>query len=265
MVKIRVGNINVGLIYKYDNYFKNNIESYINNNIEVNHIIEVIYKDNLIALENDKVLSETKDEIKAMFRYDKNYNKIQIFINDKLFSKDTIPHAEYIYMGVAFLELSYLYDFLPLHGSALKVNNEALIFSAPSGTGKSTHAKLWIKHLSAEYINEDKPLLRIEDNTIYVYGSPFSGENKLNNNYKVELKSIIFLKQSPTNKIKLMDKTLILEHLIKNILRPDNELFWDKALNTLAFIVENIDIYKLSANMNVEAAEIVHNKIFEKE
>lgn len=266
MIKCQIAEINIGLDYKYDLYFKNNIGNYINDQIEVDHIIKVIYQNNLNSINHTKILSKDQTgNIRSMVYYDNLYKEVLIYIDPAHFKEETLAHAEYIYMGIMFLEITFLYNFLPLHGSAIKVNDYAVIFSAPSGTGKSTHAKLWHeKYLDkVKYINDDKPLLKVIDNEIIVFGSPFSGEAKKNNNIKTPLKAIVFLEQSKNNEISLLDKNLIVPLIIKNILRPEKEVFWDSILKIINNIANTIPIYKLKANISYEAVDVVYKKLFE--
>ena len=86
-----------------------------------------------------------------------------------------------------------------LHASAVVVDGDAYLFSAPCGTGKSTHASLWLKYLKHKnpyILNDDKPAIRIVNDNIYVYGTPFSGKTDKNKNEKANLKGIAFLEQS---------------------------------------------------------------------
>src|SRR5690554_5784369 len=265
MVKCQIAGINIGLDYKYDLYFKNNIENYLNPNIKVDHIIKVIYQNNLNKIPHTKILSKDKDNnIRSMVYYDELYKEVLIYIDPKHFRKESLAHAEYIYMGMLFLEISFLHDYLPLHGAAITINDCAVIFSAPSGTGKSTHARLWHERYldDVKYINDDKPLLKVIDNELIVFGSPFSGEDKKNNNTNKPLKGIVFLEQSKNNEISLIDNNLIVPLIIKNILRPEKEEFWDKVLNIINFIANNIPIYKLKADISYNAVETVYNKLF---
>ena len=77
----------------------------------------------------------------------------------------------------------------------------AYLFSANSGTGKSTHTGLWLEHFKdkAYIINDDKPVLKKENDSWYVYGTPWSGKYDINANKKELLGGIVFLERSKTN------------------------------------------------------------------
>lgn len=76
------------------------------------------------------------------------------------------------------------YDAFLFHCSAVAVDGEAYLFTAPSGTGKSTHTRLWRERFGerAVMINDDKPLIRMEEGTFYVYGTPWNGKHHLSVN-----------------------------------------------------------------------------------
>ena len=91
------------------------------------------------------------------------------------------------------------YNGCVLHSSSVVIDNEAYLFSAPSGTGKSTHASLWVKYLTEKepyILNDDNPAIRIINGNIYAYGTPFSGKHDISVNQKAKLQGICFLKQS---------------------------------------------------------------------
>ena len=102
------------------------------------------------------------------------------------------------------LELPRYNAFL-FHSAAVKQGDSAYIFSAPSGTGKSTHLRLWMRRFGKELavINGDKPILRLtQEGTFRVYGTPWAGKEGWQNNISGELRGICFLEQSPQNRIR---------------------------------------------------------------
>jgi len=81
------------------------------------------------------------------------------------------------------------YKTILFHGSAIMVNNKGIIFTAPSGTGKSTHSEKWNRLFGAEYINDDKPYISVKDEFL-VHGSPWMGVHHLGNNVSYPLSAI---------------------------------------------------------------------------
>lgn len=91
----------------------------------------------------------------------------------------TIAECEYVWAGIQFYRKLLNYQGFMLHASAIEVDGKAYLFSADSGVGKSTHAKLWQKFFGeerAEILNDDKPAVVIEDECCFAYGTPFSGK-----------------------------------------------------------------------------------------
>lgn len=90
-----------------------------------------------------------------------------------------------------------------LHGVLISVGQRGYIFTAPSGTGKSTHAKLWTEVFGdkAVIINGDKPLIKLSESGVYAYGSPWKGKENIGSNECVKLFSICYLQRGEENSI----------------------------------------------------------------
>ena len=91
-----------------------------------------------------------------------------------------------------------------VHGSTVAVGGHAYLFTARSGTGKSTHTRLWreVFGSQAAMVNDDKPFLQIADDEIIAYGSPWSGKHGLDSNIRVPLKGICLLERGAENRIR---------------------------------------------------------------
>ena len=94
------------------------------------------------------------------------------------------------------------YDTLLTHGAAIAYDGGAYLFCAPSGTGKTTHIRLWLENLPEAYVvNGDKPFLRFTEKGVWVCGSPWCGKENLGTNTMVPLKAVIFMERSERNHI----------------------------------------------------------------
>jgi serine kinase of HPr protein (carbohydrate metabolism regulator) len=105
--------------------------------------------------------------------------------------------------GIQF-ELSLMrYNGLRIHASAVEVDGKAYLFSANSGTGKSTHTRLWREVFGdrAVMVNDDKPFLRMTEGAVMVYGSPWNGKHGLGCNLSVPLKAVCILERGEENRI----------------------------------------------------------------
>jgi len=113
------------------------------------------------------------------------------------------PFLERAAIQRSFAEFLLSRDILLFHGSAIAVDGEGYLFTARSGTGKSTHTRLWREALGsrAVMINDDKPFLEFSPWGIRVWGSPWSGKHGLDNNICVPLKGVCILERGPENRI----------------------------------------------------------------
>ena len=148
-------------------------------------------------------------------------------------------------------------DILLFHGSALSMDGKGYILTAPSGTGKSTHARLWREHFGERVtmVNDDKPFLKIADDGVTVYGSPWSGKHRLDTNTSVPLHAIAVIERAKENSIERMSPLDAVAVLLQQAYREEEM----EGIVPLALkLAEMIPVYKLHCNMEPEAAEIAY-------
>ena len=152
------------------------------------------------------------------------------------------------------------YDGIILHAAVISVDDRAYAFSAPSGTGKSTHIRLWKKAFGdkVKIVNGDKPLLRLIDGELYAYGTPWCGKEGYNANTKAVLDSICFVSRAKENSIKRIDPNTALPKIFTQLLMPDNEGQSDKFFMMLNVIFDRVKFYSLGCNMDIEAAHVAY-------
>jgi hypothetical protein len=196
---------------------------------------------------------------------DKDWNHIRISYQKKI---DSIQKSVISELGNL-----YLRNILPLkggllvHAAAVKYNGYGVLFSAPSGTGKSTHASLWEKHFGAVVINDDVPAVRLDQGTgkneVIVYGTPWSGTRHKFANDQAPLKALVFLKQSKQNNISRLGKKEAVSLIIPRLMLPYyNDVLMNSALKHAERIVEEIPIYMLECRPDMEAAELCRRELF---
>ena len=177
----------------------------------------------------------------------------------------TLEDCEYIWMGSEFYEVLPEFNGLLLHSSAVVYQGEGFLFSAPCGTGKSTHTQLWLKHFKDAYIlNDDKPAIKLTENGFYVYGTPFSGKTDLNVNTGVPLRGICILERDEKNWIEPVAPEEALFGILNQTVRPKAEERMDKLLTLLDRLITEVPIYKLHFNMDEEAAEVSYRGMTKK-
>lgn len=152
-------------------------------------------------------------------------------------------------------------DTVLLHGSAVAMQGRSYLFTAPSGTGKSTHTRLWREVFGSEavMINDDKPLLKIEKNRVTVYGTPWNGKHRLGNNISAPLQGICVLRQGSDNSIRRMKKKEAFQSLFNQIYRPFEEP--EKMLRLLSMMDEllEIPVWQMDCTISTEAAVLAYN------
>lgn len=147
---------------------------------------------------------------------------------------------------------------LLLHGSVIAVDGRAYLFTAKSGTGKSTHARLWRELFRdrAVMVNDDKPLLAVEDQTVTAYGTPWNGKHHLGTNTAVPLQGIAILHRGEENNIKPADDREAFAMLIQQAFRPEDPVAMAKTMALLDRIRQCVPVWELHCNMDISAAQV---------
>ena len=150
-------------------------------------------------------------------------------------------------------------DTFLMHGAVVAVGDKAWLFTAPSGTGKTTHISLWLNNIPGSYVvNGDKPLIHVGDECT-VYGTPWAGKEGMNRNVGVKLCGIVILNRGTENHIEEVPMTQVLPTLIQQSYRPNNKLELEKTLALLSRMGKKIPMYQLYCNMDPEAALVAYN------
>lgn len=157
-------------------------------------------------------------------------------------------------------EVLFDYDTLLFHGSVVAVDREGYLFTAKSGTGKSTHTRLWREHFGdrAVMVNDDKPFLKLEDDRVTAYGSPWNGKHRLGCNMSVPLKAICILERGSENEITSITAKEALPMLLQQSQRPMDHRKLVKYLDMLDRLCERTAFYRLKCNMDPQAAVVAY-------
>ena len=149
------------------------------------------------------------------------------------------------------------------HGSAVAVDGACYLFTAKSGTGKSTHTRLWREMLGerAVMVNDDKPFLRVERDGVTVYGSPWNGKHRLGANIAVPLRAICLLERGAENRIWPMTAREILPVLLQQSHRPADRRMLMKYLELLDGLAESVAFYRMQCNMDPDAARTAYETL----
>lgn len=155
-------------------------------------------------------------------------------------------------------EKLFEYDTLLFHGSVVAVDGVGYLFTAKSGTGKSTHTRLWREVFGdrAVMVNDDKPFLRITEDGVLAYGSPWNGKHGLGTNTCVPLKAICILERGEENHIQKIPAKDAVFMLLQQSNRPMNRQLMPKYMELLDKLSGSVNFYRLACNMDPEAARI---------
>lgn len=153
------------------------------------------------------------------------------------------------------------YNTILFHGSVVSVDNIGYLFTAKSGTGKSTHTNLWREFFKerAVMVNDDKPLLRVTENGVTAYGTPWNGKHRLSTNIGVPLNAICVLERSDENHIQKVTAESVYNMLVQQVYRPQNPQKLLKTLQLIDVLADSVKLYRLGCNMDISAAETAYN------
>ena len=142
-----------------------------------------------------------------------------------------------------------------LHCSCLRIDGEAVIFTAPSGTGKSTHAALWREYFGdrVEMINDDKPLVRERDGRFVIYGTPWNGKHGIGSNISAPIGAVFFLEQSKVNSAERVDSFTALSRLLRQTVLPTDRGDMSLLLDMLGRLIESTPMFSLKCDISEEA------------
>ena len=170
----------------------------------------------------------------------------------------SMDDCEYISTCTSFYTQLLKHEGMMLHSSCVVVDGRAYLFTAPSGTGKSTHTNLWLKQFGdrAFILNDDKPALRFEDGVWYAYGTPWSGKYDISRNARVPVAGIAVVTRSQTNEIAPFGGLEAISFLLTQVVRPRHAQYRALVLETLDKLMTNVPIWLLKCNMEPEAAMV---------
>ncbi len=151
-------------------------------------------------------------------------------------------------------------DGVILHSAYMERNGEAILFSAPSGTGKSTQAFLWEKYRHTRTINGDRTLLQKKDGIWHAYGWPICGSSEICINESFAIRAIVMLRQAKTNQIRRLYGFEAVRGVLSQLMVNGwSHTFQEKAFECLNEILEEIPVYLLSCDISEQAVECLEN------
>ncbi|MGE5417242.1 MAG: hypothetical protein ACM3UZ_10960 [Acidobacteriota bacterium] len=188
-------------------------------------------------------------------------NKNIFGLNDEVFGF-VATYLIHMLLGVAFRNCLLHHDGIVIHASSIKWRGKGLIFTAPSGTGKSTHVRLWQKYMGdeVEVLNDDTPAIRFMDGKPFVFGTPWGGSTNVFRNDSAPVEAVVVLQQAAENSITRLNTIEAVSRVTPRFFLPyvDKDLM-ATALNIVDKILSSVPVYLLKCKPDQEAVELVYN------
>ena len=171
------------------------------------------------------------------------------------------PYLEYIAIYRLFCEKAIDFGVALFHSSVVEVDGECYLFAAKSGTGKSTHTRMWREVFGerAVMINDDKPLIKEEDGVFYAYGTPWDGKHHLSVNRRSPIKAICYIERGEENEIEKVNTQDVTYNLLAQVYRPRNQEGLIKTLDFADSMLKSIPMYKMKCTISHEAAQMAYD------
>lgn len=154
------------------------------------------------------------------------------------------------------------FDTILMHGAVIAYHGNAYLFTAESGTGKTTHIRKWLDHLQDAYvINGDKPFLWIADNGVTACGSPWCGKENLGKNCMVPLRAIVIINRGTENTIEEISYEAAFDTLIRQTYQPEETEQMKKTLELLRRMRGKVQFYRFFCNMEEDAFTVAYGAL----
>lgn len=177
------------------------------------------------------------------------------------------PNASFLRFGIWFMYNIGLVQCMgvAVHSSAIIYNGEVVMFLGESGTGKSTHTRLWRENIvGATLLNDDSPFIGVCDGKATAFGSPWSGKTPCYKNESYPIRAIVRLSQAPHNAMRRLRGVQAIGALLPS-LPPAfafDERMEDCVMDVLSAIVGRVPVYHLECLPDAAAAELSYSTIY---
>lgn len=166
-------------------------------------------------------------------------------------------------LRVVFAQAVLMHDAVSLHASVVRNDGQAFLFMGKSGTGKSTHSRMWLENVpGTDLLNDDNPIVRVVGGQALVYGSPWSGKTPCYRNANASLAGIVRLRQAPANRFTEKEETEAFSQLLPgcSVLRQD-KILHEALCMTLVALVQTVCVGEMECLPDKEAAEVCRGEV----
>lgn len=285
MTQYQIANIRINVSGVESNFFHMRMKEYVAKNIQESDINITYSNADEISLPKGRTIGEahrwtwidTQDNKIAAYQWHPILNKnISLIEADKDFSNVRIQLCDFensygisnerrcfFAIGEVFHYAILKTNGLVLHSSSIDYDGNAILFSAPSGTGKSTHTQMWENTYKdkTNIINDDTPAIRFVDNVPYAFGTPWCGKTEKNKNISAPIKAIVFLQRANENEIIPLTGAWAVSLMLNEVRKSVFPELMEQSLHMINKIISNVPVYQLSCNISEEAVNLVKNTL----
>lgn len=272
------------LNFKLDgsDYLKRRMADYVprGHSLSCDFLVNIKYSDNIFLPEGKTltggerffVREKTNGEI-CLYRFSEKYgiatalvdfngNEAEITLLSASIDAQKTDQRDFFVTGDVFNHYALLNDKMVLHGSSIVYSGKAVIFSAPSETGKSTHTGLWKKYYPETILlNDDTPVVGKKDGEFFAWGSPWSGKTEINENISAPLGAVVFINRGKENKIEKLSANEALPYLLGQARKIPIRKDMEKATDICFALSREVPIYRLYCDISRDAVETVRKEL----
>ncbi len=200
---------------------------------------------------------------------------IEIIIDEEMISKEleqirkkdkdfqSLKVAEGLLVHRLIAEALPDYNAFLMHGASVAVNNRAFLFSAKSGTGKTTHIRKWLENIDDSFVvNGDKTVILLKDNEVFACGTPWCGKERLGRNALIPLKSIIMMERSDRNHVEQVSFKTVFPSLLEQTFQLAEPRKMRKILDLMSQMGQLVSFHKFYFdNYREDSFEVAYNAL----
>ncbi len=240
--------------YDYDFYFEkvDNIKEYVKDNMkEVKRVGNYMY---YVDNDNQEYCFHIIDDIIYGITVINDGVGYCYYVDENILAYE-VNHGYYLENYLCLENILIKYDAMILHSCHIDYNDQAILFSAPSGTGKSTQGNLWKDNFSARVINGDRTIIRKVENQWIAYGAPFCGTSGININHSEALSTIIVIRQFKENNVLRIPAFDAIKLLYSELtIHSWNQNYVNSTFDWLMMLINDVPVYLYQCTKENDAA-----------
>ncbi|NDV78076.1 hypothetical protein [Dysgonomonas sp. 511] len=231
---------------------------------------EPLYQEDTLMANCQFLVSENRYLVRLREADDKIWLTEICSKGDSFIASSNIDHTTHPYLSgfsiwVAFGIAALWQQTVAVHASVIMHQNKSILFLGESGTGKSTHSKLWLKNIdNTELLNDDSPFVSIgKDGNLYSWGSPWSGKTPCYKNKQIPTTAFVRIRQAPFNAIKRLSTIEAIGALLPSLppIFASDPTLSNLMHKSLSLILKQVPVYMLDCLPDADAAHLVHNTL----